>query len=239
LAALAGGFPPSGCGQDRARTVSADSPSWTNLAELDFCFAQSRRRAAERRARASRARPGSRPLRGLAVLAALLLLAGALGIVQIAADTKVRAGAAHARRSQAPATAAGPRCPIPARFRAAFSTAVAKTGLPLALLTAVAEQESRMDPAARSGAGAQGLLQLMPETARSLLADPLVPTANVLAGARYLRGLLDRFGRLDLALAAYNAGPTAVAAAGGAPTKATLTYVANVEARAAALAGCA
>jgi soluble lytic murein transglycosylase-like protein len=52
----------------------------------------------------------------------------------------------------------------------------------------------------------------------------------VLAGARYLRLLLERFNSPDLALAAYNAGPTAVEQYGGAPTQATMTYVANVTA---------
>jgi soluble lytic murein transglycosylase-like protein len=56
------------------------------------------------------------------------------------------------------------------------------------------------------------------------------PDSNVLAGARYLRQLLDRFHSPDLALAAYNAGPTAVAEAGGAPTQATWEYVTRVTA---------
>jgi soluble lytic murein transglycosylase-like protein len=60
----------------------------------------------------------------------------------------------------------------------------------------------------------------------------------VLAGARYLRQMLDRFGTVDLALAAYNAGPTAVQRAGGAPTLATLRYVKDVEAREALLFSC-
>jgi soluble lytic murein transglycosylase len=87
--------------------------------------------------------------------------------------------------------------------------------------------------------GAQGLLQLMPATARELRADPSEPNANVLAGARYLRAMLERFsGDVDLALAAYNAGPTAVEQADGAPTLATLTYVANVKTTWTALTGC-
>ena len=95
-----------------------------------------------------------------------------------------------------------------------------------------------MNPLARSYAGAQGLLQLMPATARSLRLRHDDPASNVLAGALYLRQLLDRFGSVELALAAYNAGPTAVERAGAAPTLATLRYVKNVEARAEALAGC-
>ena len=95
-----------------------------------------------------------------------------------------------------------------------------------------------MEPAARSHAGAQGLLQVMPATAAELEADANLPAANVLAGARYLERMLTRFRETGLALAAYNAGPTAVAKAAGAPTGETLTYVANVEARASSLSRC-
>lgn len=112
------------------------------------------------------------------------------------------------------------------------------TGLPLALLVAVGEIESNLRPDAVSPAGARGLLQLMPTTAAELALDPDHPPSNVLAGARYLRLLLDRFQSTDLALAAYNAGPTAVDRAGGAPSMTTLTYVADVTARWRALAGC-
>ena len=118
-------------------------------------------------------------------------------------------------------------CPIPTRFRAAFVAAANDTNLPLALLTAVAEVESRFQSAATSSAGAHGLLQVMPTTAAELNLSADDPE-NVLAGARYLKRLLDRFGSTDLALAAYNAGPTAVAKVGGAPNRETLTYVGNV-----------
>jgi soluble lytic murein transglycosylase-like protein len=70
-------------------------------------------------------------------------------------------------------------------------------------------------------------------------ARPDDPRASIRAGARYLSQLLNRFGgNLELALAAYNAGPTAVERAGRAPTLATLRYVKNVEARAVELASC-
>lgn len=96
-----------------------------------------------------------------------------------------------------------------------------------------------MDPDARSRAGAHGLLQLMPATARELDIDAAIPSENVRAGARYVARMLERFdGDLTLALAAYNAGPSAVVRAGGAPTLETLAYVLNVEARASALASC-
>ena len=91
-----------------------------------------------------------------------------------------------------------------------------------------------MDPAAHSDAGALGLLQVMPGTAREVGLTAYEPGANVLAGARYLRQLLDRYGDVDLALAAYNAGPTTIDRAGHAPV-ASLRYAKNVEARAAAL----
>lgn len=136
------------------------------------------------------------------------------------------------------APARGPLCPIPRQFRSAFVAAARDTSLPLPLLVAVGEIESNFRPDAVSEAGARGLLQLMPTTAAELRLDPDHPRSNVLAGARYLRLLLDRFGSTDLALAAYNAGPTVVERTGGAPSAATLTYVANVTARWRALAGC-
>ena len=110
--------------------------------------------------------------------------------------------------------------------------------MPLALLVAFASVESNLRTDARSSAGARGLLQVMPQTAAELDLDPDRPHSNVLAGARYLRSLVDRFGSLDVALAAYNAGPTAVAAAGGAPAGAVLTYVANVQQLQRTNAGC-
>src|SRR3954454_19825754 len=88
------------------------------------------------------------------------------------------------------------------------------------------------------GRGGEGLLPLMPATARELRLDGDDPATNVLAGARYLRQMIDRFGSIDLALAAYNAGPNAVERAGGAPTTGTLRYVKNIESRALRLAGC-
>ena len=96
-----------------------------------------------------------------------------------------------------------------------------------------------MDPHAVSGAGAEGLLQLMPGTAKAVALAEKSPSANILAGARYLRLMVRRFnGDLELALAAYNAGPTAVAKAGGAPSLGTLRYAKNVISRAESLAGC-
>ncbi len=97
-------------------------------------------------------------------------------------------------------------------FADLFREVEARFGLPSGLVEAVARVESGFDPCAVSPAGALGLMQLMPGTARALgVLDPFDPVQNVEAGARYLRQLLDRFGGdLQLALAAYNAGPGAV-----------------------------
>jgi soluble lytic murein transglycosylase-like protein len=129
-------------------------------------------------------------------------------------------------------------CPIPARFRPAFERAARDTGFQLSMLVAVAQVESQFKPNARSTADARGLLQVTPLTAAALKLDVNDPSSNVLAGARYLRLMLNRFQRTDLALAAYNAGPTVVGRLGRAPSQETETYIANVQRRWAALAGC-
>lgn len=84
--------------------------------------------------------------------------------------------------------------------------------VPAELLHAVVQRESNYNPRAVSPKGAMGLMQLMPGTAGDLqVSDPFDPESNVRGGAKYLRGLLDRFdGNLVKALAAYNAGPEAV-----------------------------
>jgi soluble lytic murein transglycosylase len=83
--------------------------------------------------------------------------------------------------------------------------------VPPALVKAVIAAESRFDSEAVSHKGAQGLMQLMPTTAAVLgVADPFAAEQNVRGGVRYLREMLDRYGDMQRALAAYNAGPTAV-----------------------------
>ena len=129
-------------------------------------------------------------------------------------------------------------CPVPAAYGPAFRLAARDTGLPLAMLVAVGQVESNFTANARSSADARGLLQVLPSTGAALQLDVDRPASNVLAGARYLAQLLEQFHSPDLALAAYNAGPTAVAAAGGAPTQETLDYVANVTSLWRALRGC-
>ncbi len=81
------------------------------------------------------------------------------------------------------------------------------------LIRAVMQAESSLNPSAVSPVGAQGLMQLMPALSASMgITDPFDPRQNIMGGARYLRELLDRHrGNVELALASYNAGPTAVA----------------------------
>ncbi len=111
----------------------------------------------------------------------------------------------------------------------AIETAATGAGIDPRLLAAVVWAESGFDPTALSPSGAIGLAQLMPGTASGLGVDPHDPTQNLAGGARYLASMLDRFGSLPLAVAAYNAGPNAVAKAGGIPPKAeTQAYVPRV-----------
>jgi soluble lytic murein transglycosylase-like protein len=106
-----------------------------------------------------------------------------------------------------------------------------KYGLPRWLVRSVMAAESALNPLAVSPKGAVGLMQLMPSTARTLSVDPFDPTQNVDAGARYLRDLLVQYdGRLWHALAAYNAGPGAVARYNGVPPyRDTVNYILRID----------
>jgi len=147
--------------------------------------------------------------------------------------------------SEPPATAAGrnylpyqypkPPSSAPSGFRRAsylphVYAAEAQYSLPSGLLDALVWTESRYNPLAISKAGAAGLGQLMPGTARDLgVSNRFDPKANILGAARYLRQMLDKFGVVHLALAAYNAGPGAVERAGGIPRNGeTPAYVREV-----------
>lgn len=120
-----------------------------------------------------------------------------------------------------------------ATFLADVRAAEAHFGIPSGLLDALIWTESRYNPRAVSIAGAAGLGQLMPETAKDLgVRNRFDPQANIQGAASYLGQMLDRFGTVHLALAAYNAGPGAVGKAQGIPLNSeTPSYVRSVIAR--------
>ena len=122
---------------------------------------------------------------------------------------------------------------VPAAYAAKVAELAARFDLSPALIEALVWQESRWQQRAVSPVGARGLAQLMPGTAQDLGVNPDDPFANLEGGARYLREQLDRFdGDVEKALAAYNAGPGRVMAAGGIPAiRETQTYVAAVMGR--------
>lgn len=107
------------------------------------------------------------------------------------------------------------------KYRGEFLTVArsvaAKHGVPEDLFLRLVQQESGWNPNAVSHAGAMGLAQLMPGTAAKLGVNPRDPHQNLEGGARYLSMMHKRFGNWRLALAAYNAGPEAVAKYGGVP----------------------
>lgn len=119
----------------------------------------------------------------------------------------------------------------PTQFDDFIKEASEKWNVDASLVRAVIQQESAFNPNATSSCGAQGLMQLMPETARSLgVSNAYDARENIMGGTRYLRGLLDRFkGDTRLALAAYNAGAGNVQKYGGVPPFAeTQNYVAKI-----------
>ena len=98
------------------------------------------------------------------------------------------------------------------RYDDMITIASKKHGVSFSLLKAVIKTESDFNPWAVSRVGAKGLMQIMPENLKALnIKDPFDPWENIMGGTRYLKQLIKRFdGKLPLALAAYNAGPTTV-----------------------------
>lgn len=128
--------------------------------------------------------------------------------------------AAQTGNAEATATSRAPGSLQAARLRAEIDQVIqsvaSNVGVPAELLHAVIQTESKYEPTAVSPKGAIGLMQVMPATARRFgVADPHDIRSNVLAGATYLKWLIAYFdGRLELALAGYNAGEQAVVRAG-------------------------
>jgi Rod binding domain-containing protein len=120
--------------------------------------------------------------------------------------------------------------PVLNKYIEHIRTAAAETNLPEDLLKSMILRESGGDAQAVSRKGAAGLMQLMPDTAKAMgVSDRFDPKESIMGGAKYLRSLVDRFGDLKTALAAYNAGPTNVARNGGkAPFAETGKYVETI-----------
>lgn len=148
-------------------------------------------------------------------------------------------GSAGATAAATAGATAAPAAAETTAYDGLIAAAAQRYGVDPSLVRAVIKNESGFDPGATSAAGAQGLMQLMPGTAAGLgVTDAYDPAQSIDAGTRYLKAQLDRFsGDARLAVAAYNAGPSAVDKAGGVPPYAeTQAYVQRVLADQAAYA---
>jgi soluble lytic murein transglycosylase-like protein len=158
--------------------------------------------------------------------------AGAVGAGAPATASSVRASTRRARAAAGAGSAESAEAPafVPERWRDSLVRASARWNVPVELLAAQLYAESNFNPFAVSGAGAQGLAQFTPGTARAYgLADPFDGAASIDAQAHLMHDLLAKYKTAALALAAYNAGPGAVDRYHGVPPFAeTQDYVARV-----------
>lgn len=156
------------------------------------------------------------------------LLGGPSGSVGARPDAAGRSFAGAL--SQATAASEGGASGARAQVDSLIKQAAAAYGVEERLIHAVVRAESDYNPRCVSRAGAMGLMQLMPENCREFgVGDPFDPAQNIDGGVRHLKQMLDRFDRLDLALAGYNAGPGAVRRYGGIPPyRETQAYVQKI-----------
>lgn len=132
----------------------------------------------------------------------------------------------------------GPIQATPSSYKPAVQAASRQMGVPSNILSALLMQESGFNPQAQSPAGAIGIAQFMPDTAKTLGIDPTDPVQAISGAAEYLRGLYEQTGSWPLALAAYNAGLGAVEQYGGIPPfPETQNYVASIMAMASGQGG--
>jgi soluble lytic murein transglycosylase-like protein len=143
--------------------------------------------------------------------------------------------AASASRPQSPVKALAVNsfpAPLPRYLAEIIKDASREYGVDPNLIAAMAYKESRFRPTAVSSRGAQGIMQLMPRTAKSLgVTDSFDVRQNVFGGTKYMKKMLERFnGDLEMSLAAYNAGPERVAKEGPRATNEAIDYVAAIKA---------
>jgi soluble lytic murein transglycosylase-like protein len=156
---------------------------------------------------------------------------GGVAAAPAAPATGATSFAGQLQAAQAAGTGGAAPTGAPTAYDAQIQAAASKHGVDAALLKGLIRAESNFNPSAKSPAGAQGLTQLMPGTARSLgVTNPLDPAQAIDGGARYLAQQLKTFGGdVQKTLAAYNAGPGAVQRYGGVPPYAeTQGYVTRV-----------
>lgn len=143
--------------------------------------------------------------------------------------------AASANRPQSPVKALAMNsfpAPLPAYLAEIIKDASKEYGVDPNLIAAMAYKESRFRPTAVSSRGAQGIMQLMPRTAKYLgITDSFDVRQNIFGGTKYMKKMLDRFnGDIEMSLAAYNAGPERVAKEGPRATNEAIDYVAAIKA---------